>query len=284
MTTDQTSVLDPEEAGASEQEPSTPPSDFTSRSGASLVVERARDRHLVREAQKLRWTVFADEQGARILTPEPGYDIDPLDDYCRHILVRDVRTGHVVACTRILYQEDADRAGGFYSESEFDLTAIRRAPGRTMEMGRTCVHPEYRKTVTISLLWTGIAQYTAFRDYARIIGCASIPMRQDRGAGALAVYHDLMARCPSPQDLRVVPKHPLPDGLEPVGEPKAPPLLMAYVRYGAVVCGPPCWDPGFDTADLLMMLPAENVGPRYLRRFVERKREETGPNRDSPHA
>jgi putative hemolysin len=282
MTTDQTTLPDSEGTGTPEREGFTLLSDSTPRSTASLVVERARDRNHVREAQRLRWVVFADEQGARILTPESGYDIDPLDDYCRHILVRETRTGHVVACTRILYQEDADRAGGFYSESEFDLTAIRQAPGRTMEMGRTCVHPDYRKTVTISLLWTGIAQYTAFRDYARIIGCASIPMRQDRGAGALAVYHDLMARCPSPPNLRVVPKHPLPEGLEAAGEPKAPSLLMAYVRYGAVVCGPPCWDPGFDTADLLMMLPAENVGPRYLRRFVERTRNDV--DRSSPHA
>ncbi len=282
MMTDQTSVPDSEENSTPERGSPSSFGDSSSRPTASLVVERARDGHQVREAQRLRWIVFAEEQGARILTPESGYDIDPLDEYCRHILVRDTRTGYVVACTRILYQEDADRAGGFYSESEFDLTAIRLAPGRTMEMGRTCVHPDYRKTVTISLLWTGIAQYTAFRDYARIIGCASIPMGQNRGAGALAVYHDLMARCPSPVDLRVVPKHPLPEGLAPASEPQAPSLLMAYVRYGAVVCGPPCWDPGFDTADLLMMLPAENVGPRYLRRFVERKRDV--PDRSPPDA
>lgn len=250
------------------------PSGPKARGEGSLAVELAQSPEAIREAQRLRWTVFADEQGARILTPEPGFDIDPLDAFCRHIVVRDVRTGQVVACARILYEEDADRAGGFYSESEFDLSAIRRAPGRTMEMGRTCVHPDYRKTVTIGLLWTGIAQFTAFRDYARIIGCASIPMRPDGGASAQAAYEYLMARCPSTEDQRVSPRHPLPEGLKPAPEPRVPPLLMAYVRYGAVVCGPPCWDPGFDTADLLMMLPAENVGPRYLRRYVERQRQE----------
>ncbi len=253
----------------------TQPSDMPGESSplprgeASLAVEWAQNEHAIREAQRLRWVVFAEEQGARILTPEPGFDIDPLDAFCRHIVVRDLRTGQVVACSRILYEEDADRAGGFYSESEFDLSAIRKAPGRTMEMGRTCVHPDYRKTVTIGLLWSGIAQFTAFREYARIIGCASIPMRPDAGASALAAYEYLMARCPSPEDQ-------LPAGRIAASEPRVPPLLMAYVRYGAVVCGPPCWDPGFDTADLLMMLPAENVGPRYLRRYVERRKPEAG--------
>ncbi len=265
MTIDRT--VSETQSSESEGESVSPP-----RGEAALVVEWAQSEQTIREAQRLRWVVFADEQGARILTPEPGFDMDPLDAFCRHIVVRDLRTGQVVACSRILYEEDADRAGGFYSEGEFDLTLIRKAPGRTMEMGRTCVHPDYRKTVTIGLLWAGIAQYTAFREYARIIGCASIPMRPDAGASALAAYDYLMARCPSSEDQRVIPRHPLPAGLVAAAEPKVPPLLMAYVRYGAVVCGPPCWDPGFDTADLLMMLPAENVGPRYLRRYVERRK------------
>lgn len=236
---------------------------------ATLLVERATTPETVREAQRLRWQVFAEEMGARLHSPEYGYDIDSYDDYCLHILVRDRLTGVVVACTRILYDDVARRHRGFYSESEFDLAPILKAPGRTMEMGRTCVHPDYRRTVTISLLWTGVAQFTEFRRFARIIGCASIPLGGPGGAAeAWAACDYLSERCSAPPEFRVTTRKPLPRAASPVVTPRIPPLLMAYVRYGALLCSEPYWDEDFGTADLLMMLPAENVGPRYLRRYV----------------
>jgi putative hemolysin len=236
---------------------------------SSLYVERAASPQAVREAQRLRWQVFAEEKGARLSSPEHGYDIDPYDDYCIHILVRDRIRGIVVACARILYDDVARGHQGFYSESEFDLEPILRAPGRTMEMGRTCVHPEYRKTVTIGMLWTGVAQFTDFRNFDRIIGCASVPLDGEDGpAEAWAAYDYLARRCACPPEFWVRTRKPLPRVASPVVEPRIPPLLMAYIRYGALLCSEPYWDEDFGTADLLMMLPAENVGPRYLRRYV----------------
>ncbi len=234
----------------------------------TLYVERATGPQAVREAQRLRWQVFAEEKGARLSSPEHGYDIDAYDDYCIHILVRDRIRGTVVACARILYDEVARRHQGFYSESEFDLAPILGAPGRTMEMGRTCVHPDYRKTVTIGLLWTGVAQFTDFRNFDRIIGCASIPLEGEGQAEAWAATEYLAHRCACPPEFRVRTRKPLPRVASPLVEPRIPPLLMAYIRYGALLCSEPYWDEDFGTADLLMMLPAENVGPRYLRRYV----------------
>lgn len=242
------------------------------RADATLYVERATTGQAIREAQRLRWLVFAEEMGAALHTPEHGYDIDQYDEYCIHILVRDRVNGCVVACTRILYDDVARRHQGFYSESEFDLTPLLAAPGRTMEMGRTCVHPDYRRTVTISLLWTGVARFTDFRHFARIIGCASIPLDGGEAVGGMAeawAAHDYLAeRCAAPLEFRVRPRKPLPRVVAPVSAPRIPPLLIAYVRYGALLCSEPYWDKDFRTADLLMMLPAENVGPRYLRRYV----------------
>ncbi len=235
---------------------------------STLYVERATTPQAVREAQRLRWQVFAKEMGARIHSPEHGYDIDAYDDYCVHILVRDRITGGVVACARILYDDVARAHQGFYSESEFDLGPILRAPGRTMEMGRTCVHADYRRTVTIGLLWTGVARFTDFRNFNRIIGCASIPLEGAGHAEAWAAYDYLARRCAAPNEFRAQTRKPLPRPAVPEVEPRIPPLLMAYIRYGALLCSEPYWDEDFATADLLMMLPAENVGPRYLRRYV----------------
>jgi putative hemolysin len=235
---------------------------------SALYVERASTPQAVREAQRLRWEVFAEEMGARLHSPEHGYDIDAYDEYCIHILVRDRVLGRVVACARILYDDVARRHQGFYSENEFDLAPILRAPGRTMEMGRTCVHREYRKTVTVGLLWTGVARFTDFRHFDRIIGCASIPLEGEGLGEAWAAYEYLARRCACAPEFRVRTHKPLPRAASTVVEPRIPPLLMAYIRYGALLCSEPYWDEDFGTADLLMMLPAENVGPRYLRRYV----------------
>jgi putative hemolysin len=53
--------------------------------------------------------------------------------------------------------------------------------------------------------------------------------------------------------------------------PEMPPLIKGYLRAGAWVCGEPAWDPDFNTADLLLMLPMSRVATRYARHFVERQ-------------
>ena len=60
---------------------------------AGLAVSWARHHDEVRQAQRLRYNVFADEMGARLPTSIAGHDIDLFDDYCEHLLVRDVSSG-----------------------------------------------------------------------------------------------------------------------------------------------------------------------------------------------
>ncbi len=47
-----------------------------------------------------------------------------------------------------------------------------------------------------------------------------------------------------------------------------PPLIKGYLRVGAYVCGEPAWDPDFNTADLLMLLPLAQLNPRYARHYL----------------
>jgi putative hemolysin len=43
------------------------------------------------------------------------------------------------------------------------------------------------------------------------------------------------------------------------------------MRAGAWICGEPAWDPDFNTADLLLLLPMGRVDARYSKHFVERQ-------------
>jgi putative hemolysin len=228
----------------------------------------ARSESEVREAQKLRWKIFAEELGARLRSPEPGVDRDMVDPYCEHLVVRDENSGEVVGTYRLLTGAQARRLGGFYSDDEFDLTRLRHLQDRTVEVGRSCVHPGYRNGATIALLWSGIAQFMQRHRCEYLIGCASLGMA-DGGHTAASLYNRLRETSLSPIEYRVFPRCALPlDRLDAALPAELPPLVKGYVRCGAYVCGEPAWDPDFDTADLLMLLPLSRLDGRYARHFM----------------
>ncbi|HEX7048374.1 MAG TPA: GNAT family N-acyltransferase [Gammaproteobacteria bacterium] len=240
---------------------------------SDLTVGLAFSPEEVRESQRLRYSIFAEEMGARLVTPERGLDIDDYDPWCQHVIVRDRLTREVVASTRVLVDRDARLAGGFYSETEFDIGNLLKTPGRIMEIGRTCVHPDYRSGSAITLLWSGLARFLDVHEFRYMIGCASIPMGEG-GAGAIATYEMLKEKYQLPEHLCVTPKLPLPERMASVSErqhkPALPPLLKAYIRLGARIGGEPCWDPIFDCADLFVVLSPAELQKRYAKHFLVR--------------
>lgn len=240
---------------------------------ALLSVSLARGPREVWEAQRLRYRIFHEEMGARVPGHERGIDCDLFDAHCDHLLVRDPETNEVVGTYRILTGPQARRIGGFYSDVEFDLARLDHLRDRTVEVGRSCVHPDHRNGATIAMLWTGLARYMQQHRYEYLLGCASIGM-SDGGHCAASLYNAL-ARCHmSPVEYRVFPRCPLPlEALDRSMRAEMPALIKGYLRLGAYVCGAPAWDPDFNTADLLMLLPLDRVNHRYARHFLKPDRQ-----------
>ncbi|MEU6008922.1 GNAT family N-acyltransferase [Streptomyces sp. NPDC047453] len=233
------------------------------------TVALARDEADVRAAQRLRYDVFAGEMGALLSTPQPGYDVDPFDAYCDHLLVRDTTTGQVVGTYRLLPPERAAIAGRLYAESEFDLTALAPIRPGLVEVGRSCVHPDHRDGAVIGLIWAGLARYMVDRGHEWLAGCCSIPLA-DGGALASATWERVREKNLAPEEQRV---HPLLPWIPRTDLPAAPrtelpALLRGYLRLGAQVCGAPAHDPDFGVADLYVLLSIRRVSPRYLRHFL----------------
>lgn len=239
------------------------------RARKSFRVSFALHQDEVREAQRLRWKIFSEEMGARLTTPEPGFDIDIYDAHCEHLLVRDPDSGEVVGTYRILSPSAAKRVGNYYSESEFDLTRLQHLRGRMVEVGRSCVHADYRSGSVITHLWAGLAEYMLRNKHDYLIGCASIGMA-DGGHNAASIWHAVREKHLAPIELHVFPRCPLPlDKLESMAAPLLPPLVKGYLRLGAYVCGEPAWDPDFNTADLPILLPLKRLNPSYARHFMK---------------
>lgn len=220
--------------------------------------------------QKLRYRIFAGELGAQIDGGCEGLDTDQYDAHCQHLMVIDNSTGEVIACTRILTEDAAEAAGGFYSASEFDLEMIHSLPGRVMEIGRTCVAAEHRSGAVIAILWQGIAEYITATGYDYMFGCASIGL-EDGGAAAHHILDTLRGKAMSAPSQRVRPYYGLPVADKKLeGSVRMPPLLKAYVSLGAKACGEAYWDRDFNCADVFMLLNVSDLNPRYARHFLAR--------------
>ncbi|WP_457980242.1 GNAT family N-acetyltransferase [Ectopseudomonas composti] len=232
-----------------------------------LQAERLQGPAALREAQALRYRVFSAEFDAKLNGAELGLDMDDYDIHCRHIGVRDLESGELVATTRLLDYQAAAGLGRYYSEEEFALHGLAKLEGPVLEIGRTCVDVAYRNGATIAVLWGELAEVLNEGGYRYLMGCASISM-QDGGIQAHAVMQRLRERYLCTDHLRAEPKHPLPQ-LDLPGNVIAemPPLLKAYMRLGAKICGEPCWDRDFQVADVFILLKRDELCPRYARHF-----------------
>lgn len=260
----------PCEAISFPQEVKTPKIQHPERQkGPALTVALAGNAEEVHQCQRLRYEIFAEEMGAVLDTLVPGIDRDRYDHYAKHLLVRDTRTGEIVGTTRLITDISPDYGEDYYSQSEFELDNVLSQPGRFMEIGRTCIHPDYRTGSTIAVLWQGIARMMVMHDVDFLIGCASIGL-EDGGANAAAVMERIREKHLAPSHLLATPKIPLPSPITTaVGKAQIPSLLKAYLRLGALICGEPYWDDKFNVADVFVLMKREQIDRRYARHFVQ---------------
>jgi putative hemolysin len=238
---------------------------------AKIQVSWARHQDEVREAQRLRYQVFAVEMGARLVCKIPGHDMDLFDDYCEHLLVRDEATQEVIGTYRALTPTQAKRAGSTYSDLEFDLTRLRTLRSRMVELGRSCVHAEHRQGAVILALWGALAQFMSRNQLDTMIGCASIPMQHSgtpSGHAAASIWRQLRETHLAAIDWHVTPRLALPvEQLDNSLAVEPPALIKGYLRLGAKVLGAPAWDPDFNSADLPMMMRIADLPSRYRKHF-----------------
>ena len=256
--------------------PSTTAVSANNRSAEQIEVAWAKHQDEVREAQRLRHQVFAGEMGAVLPQTIPGHDVDVFDDFCEHLLVRDAKSRDVIGTYRVLTPAQAQRLGGFYTDTEFDLTRLRHIRERMVELGRSCVHAEHRHGGVILALWGALTEFMVRNELDTMIGCASIPMhhqgphgRVGGGHAAASIWRQLKDRHLASIDLHVRPRLPLPiEHLDDQLNVEPPALIKGYLRLGAKVLGPPAWDPDFNAADLPMLMRMHDLPARYRKHFL----------------
>lgn len=236
-------------------------------SSASLQAAFSIEQQDIEQAQRFRFEIFSKEFNATLNSN--GLDADSFDSHCHHLLVRDSSTQQLVGYTRILTQDQNQNQNQFYSSNEFNLEQLSLLPGSVMEIGRTCIHPDYRNGATLGVLWTAIAKFLLNNNVDYLIGCASVAMND--GSAAVHQLNNHLQKKYRSSLITTTPKRQLPTSkqaeLSDINM-NLPSLLAAYLRMGAKVCGDPCWDPEFNCADMFILLNVDDLPRRYAKRFL----------------
>lgn len=248
-----------------------------------FLVKFAENDSEVEAAMRLRYNVFAAEQGHmadKIGTT--AVDQDEFDRFCLHLIVVDRSCNEVIATYRVHPGEVAASNGlGFYSEQEFKMPGLEKIAHRAVEVGRSCVKPEFRNGAIVALLWAGMAAVHERTRCHYLLGCVSLPTA-DPVIG-WAVYEFLKSKGDvfiheidvSAQDKFAMPQVDIAAVKEYTeGSRKAelrqwiPPLLKGYLRLGARFSAEPVLDKEFGAIDFLVLFNFDEIDQKYARHFL----------------
>ena len=243
---------------------------------AEFEVRLAETAADLRAAQRLRYDVFVRELGGGgpLVDHENQLERDRFDPFFDHLLVFDTSSWQAVGVYRLLRGDAAARAGGFYSEGEYDLGVLKASGRRLLELGRSCLHADYRGGMAMFHLWAALAEYVAAHDVEILFGVASF---HGTDVAALAqplsmLHHSHLA----PPELRVrtLPDHYRSMNLVAPGQldrraamVDTPVLIKACLRLGGVVGDGAYVDHAFNTTDICLVLDTASMNDRQRRLY-----------------
>lgn len=226
-------------------------------------VSLAQSTEDIRAAQRLRYEVFVEELGGGGATVdhENRLEQDRFDPFFDHLLLRDLAQDRIAGVYRVMRREQATRAGQFYTEDEYDLAPLLASDRPLLELGRSCVHPDYRGSAALFHLWTGLARYVAEHRIELLFGVASFhgtdpdPLRDSL---SLLHYQYLAppetrprARAESFQRMDLMPEAEI---ARAAAMKRMPSLIKSYLRLGGYVGEGAYIDRAFNTTDVCLIL------------------------------
>ena len=241
--------------------------------GSRLIMRKAMTDEDREAVMRLRFEVFNLELNEGLqksfLT---GLDADEIDPYCDHIMIVDATRDLVVGTYRLLLGSRAEKGIGFYAEREFEISDLKRLKGEKLELGRACVHRDYRGSTVLSLMWAGIARYVERYHVNYLFGCGSI--HTINPVIVSSIYSYLKNRNLAEDVCRITPLKAVPGFSADTPPDKGifakhmPSLLTAYLRLGARIQGEPAFDEEFGVSDFFVLLKRGNMLNRYGKRYL----------------
>ena len=250
-------------------------------------VRLTRNKEERRMVRQLRYDVFVTEEGASATDEqrELHEEFDDYDKYAEYMAV--FHNGKIVGTYRIIDKRAAEKMGGFYTETEFNISKIKKASDNIAEMSRACVAAEYRENALVMrMLWAGLSEYVLRRRIAVLFGVASwVGQKPVESAQAISyLYYNHLS--PLRLRARVIPEN-FADGVdtrmskmnilprafvdEEIAKKQMTPLIKGYLRMGATFGSGVFIDKPFNTYDVFVMMQSKNMDAAYQKHFYGRE-------------
>lgn len=158
----------------------------------------------------------------------------------------------------------------FYSETEFTLNNFLKSPGIKLEFGRACLHPEFRKSNALSLIWKGLGKYIKLTNAEYLFGCSSVftsnPVLIDQILEKLDSLYEQNTFAIKSKSLMPVREVDFTSVENPASF--VPTLLKSYLKAGAKIYGEPSFDNEFQCFDLLTILKVNEMSEKYKKKYL----------------
>lgn len=235
----------------------------------------------IEAAQRLRYDVFIKELGGSgpMVDDTAQLERDAFDAFADHlVLIDELRApgDQVVGAYRIMTQDMAKTAGQFYCADEYDLTPLHDSGLKLMELGRSCLHADYRGGAGMLHLWGALADYVDAQGIDVLFGVASFHGTDLQSlARPLSLLHH---RHLAPERLRVKARGDHAASMDMIAAPdldrvaavrQLPALIKGYLRLGATVGEGAFVDHAFNTTDICLILQRDAING--LRKTIYRE-------------
>ncbi len=244
----------------------------------NFTIKIAVSKFEIKKAQSLRYKVFFKEKNIKKQTFKSLFqrDFDFYDKISDHLIIIDNNLDikeNVIGTYRLLRGSCAKMYKGFCTEKEFDISTLKKkfSCKNMLELGRSCVHPEYRSGIIIKLLWEGLANYIRNYKIKILIGCASFHgTNPTKYKDEFSLLYERY-RLPSNYEVKSLQDNYifLIKNLDcDTILKKLPPLIKGYLKAGGMVSKDYYIDAEFETIDFCVIMLIDKIESRYKNKFL----------------
>ena len=244
----------------------------------NFTIKIAESNFEIKKAQSLRYKIFFKEKkikkkNFKFLLQR---DYDFYDKISDHLIIidnnREIRD-NVIGTYRLLRGNCAKLYRGFYTEQEFDISNLKKnfSSKDILELGRSCVHPQYRSGIILKLLWQGISNYIKMYKIKILMGCASFHgTNPSKFKDEFSLLYESY-RLPEDYDVKSLQSNEISFNKNinhSTTLNKLPPLIKGYLRAGGMVSKNFYIDTEFETIDYCVIMLTEKIVSRYQNKFL----------------
>ncbi|WP_151805568.1 GNAT family N-acetyltransferase [Acinetobacter junii] len=223
----------------------------------------------LQDVQRFRAKQFSHQFG---LTFEDDLDQDLYDFGCEHAVLRDKWSGEIVAYTRLKLFQGYEIVQS-YSAQEFEIVPHLSHLPSIVEIGRTCVHPQFRSGKALSMLWLNMAPKILWSMRAKyLMGCVSIHLEDNL---ARTYYtHRQIQQLADHQTIDIRSKRAFeperPDYSFPQDE-RMPKLFQTYLGMQSKLSKEAFFDEEFKCLDYFVFLEVNKIATSFvMNKMVQR--------------